>query len=68
MKKGELPARILSASEVYEYVGGRENFRRLVGAKWLSPLAGKQRGMDYDIVSVNSALDRVNLCGWPEAK
>lgn len=65
MGKSKTPARILSAAEVQEYVGGRENFRRLVGAKWLAPLGGKQRGMDYDIRSVDASLDRVNLCGWP---
>jgi hypothetical protein len=67
MKKGQLPARILSAAEVMDYVGGRENFKRLVAVKWLVPLAGKQRGMDYDIKIVNAALDRVLLNGWPPA-
>jgi len=65
MRKSEIPVRILSAAQVQEYVGGRENFKRLVGAKWLSPLTGKQRGMDYDIKGVDAALDRVNLSGWP---
>lgn len=61
----DISPRILSCAEVQRYVGGSENFRRLVSAGWLSPLKGKQRGMDYDIADVNVALDRVKLCGWP---
>ena len=59
------PVRILSAEESMVYLGGKENFKRLVSAGWVKPLRGKERGMDYDIKALDLAIDRVTLDGWP---
>ena len=59
------PMRILSAEDAALYVNGEDNLKRLVKSKWLFPLKGKQRGMDYDIKALDVALDRVTLEGWP---
>jgi hypothetical protein len=57
--------RVLTASEVQQYVGGRENFRRLTHAGWLAPIKGKSKGMDYCVRDVDAAVDRACLNGWP---
>lgn len=59
------PVRVLSAEDAAIYCGGAENLKRIVAAKWVLPLAGKGRGMDYDIKDLDAAIDRVKLDGWP---
>jgi hypothetical protein len=59
------PVRIISTEDAALYCGGNENLKRIVTAKYVKPLGGKNRGMDFDIRDLDVALDRVNLDGWP---
>jgi len=59
------PVRVMSAEDAAIYCGGAENLKRLVSAKWVTAIKGKQRGMDYDIKDLDTAIDRVSLDGWP---
>jgi hypothetical protein len=57
--------RVLKACAAAAYVGGRLNLQRLEAAGWVAPLAGKQRGVDFDRQALDRALDRVAVTGWP---
>ena len=59
------PVRVMSAEDAALYCGGAENLKRIVFSKWVKPLSGKGRGMDYDLRDLDTAIDRVGLEGWP---
>lgn len=58
--------RVMSAAEAAEYMGGEGNFRAVIAAGWVRAIAGKQRGMDYDVKQLDLAVDRAVLEGWPQ--
>ncbi len=49
-------------------LNGESNLDRVVKSRWLEPIAGKERGMDFAVKDIETCANRLRLEGWPEEK
>ena len=60
--------RVLRLKQAQQYVGGEANLDSLMVVGWVKPLIQHKSNTSFDIRSLDLAVDRANLDGWPSAK
>ncbi len=70
MKYAELviTPRVLRLKQAQQYVGGEANLDALMAAGWVKPLIRHNKNTSFDIRTLDLAIDKANLGGWPSAK
>jgi len=60
------PPRLLRLKQAEYYVGGQQNLKTLRRAGWVKPLIQHKGNTSFDIKTLDLAVDKANLNGWPK--